>query len=216
MKIILVGAPGSGKGTQAKFISQKLNVPHISTGDMLREEKDSGSERGNLIKSLIDNGQFVSDELIISIVEHRIAQSDCANGFILDGFPRTLNQATKMIEMGITIDHVIEIFVPFDLIIERITGRLMHTQSGRVYHTVFNKPKVAGLDDITGESLTQRSDDTVEFVTERLKDYEKKTLPVVNFYQELALSKNNFKFSRIDGFGTLDEITAHVYNSLSI
>ena len=214
MKAVLLGAPGSGKGTQAKFISEKFSIPHISTGDMLRLEKESGTERGDLIKSLIDNGQFVSDEMIISIIEDRISQPDCKNGFILDGFPRTHIQALKMTSMGINVDYVIEIRVPFDLIVERITGRLVHEESGRVYHKIFNKPKVAGIDDVTGEPLIQRKDDTSEVILPRLSTYAEKTMPVVEYYRAEGES-GRIKFISIDGVGELGVITQSVFDALS-
>lgn len=214
MKVVLLGAPGSGKGTQAKFISEKFSIPHISTGDMLRLEKESGTERGELIKSLIDNGQFVSDEMIISIIEDRIAQPDCKNGFILDGFPRTHVQALKMTSMGINVDYVIEIRVPFDLIVERITGRLVHEESGRVYHNIFNKPKVAGLDDVTGEPLIQRKDDTAEVILPRLSTYAEKTMPVVEYYRAEG-EAGRINFISIDGVGELSVITQSVFEALS-
>jgi adenylate kinase len=214
MKVVLLGAPGSGKGTQAKFISEKFSIPHISTGDMLRLEKESGTERGDLIKSLIDNGQFVSDEMIISIIEDRIAQPDCKNGFILDGFPRTHVQALKMTSMGINVDYVIEIRVPFDLIVERITGRLVHEESGRVYHNIFNKPKVAGLDDVTGEPLIQRKDDTAEVILPRLSVYAEKTMPVVEYYRAEG-EAGRINFISIDGVGELSVITQSVFDALS-
>jgi len=213
MKIVLLGAPGSGKGTQAKFISEKFGIPHISTGDMLRLEKESGSERGKLIASLIDKGQFVSDEMIISIIEDRISQPDCKNGFILDGFPRTYGQAIKMTSMGIHVDHVIEIRVPFDLIVERITGRLVHEPSGRVYHKIFNKPKVEWLDDETGEALIQRKDDTAEVILPRLSTYAEKTMPVVEYYAQEG-KEGRINFSSIDGVGELSVITQSVLESL--
>ena len=214
MKIVLLGAPGSGKGTQAKFISEKFGIPHISTGDMLRLEKESGSERGLLIASLIDNGQFVSDEMIIEMIEDRIAQADCQNGFILDGFPRTHAQAFKLNKMGIHVDHVIEIRVPFDLIVERITGRLVHEPSGRVYHKIFNKPKVDGLDDETGEPLIQRKDDTAEVILPRLSTYAEKTMPVVEYYAQEG-KEGRINFSSIDGVGELRVITQSVFEALS-
>lgn len=213
MKVVLLGAPGSGKGTQAKFISEKFSIPHISTGDMLRLEKESGTERGDLIKSLIDNGQFVSDEMIISIIEDRITQPDCKNGFILDGFPRTHVQALKMTSMGIHVDHVIEIRVPFDLIVERITGRLVHEPSGRVYHKIFNKPKVEWLDDETGEALIQRKDDTAEVILPRLSTYAEKTMPVVEYYAKEG-KEGRINFSSIDGVGELSVITQSVLEAL--
>ena len=200
MKAVLLGAPGSGKGTQAKFISEKFSIPHISTGDMLRLEKESGTERGDLIKSLIDNGQFVSDEMIISIIEDRISQPDCKNGFILDGFPRTHIQALKMTSMGINV--------------ERITGRLVHEESGRVYHKIFNKPKVAGIDDVTGEPLIQRKDDTSEVILPRLSTYAEKTMPVVEYYRAEGES-GRIKFISIDGVGELGVITQSVFDALS-
>jgi adenylate kinase len=214
MKVVLLGAPGSGKGTQAKFISEKFSIPHISTGDMLRLEKESGTERGDLIKSLIDNGQFVSDEMIISIIEDRTAQPDCKNGFILDGFPRTHVQALKMTSMGINVDYVIEIRVPFDLIVERITGRLVHEPSGRVYHKIFNKPKVEWLDDETGEALIQRKDDTAEVILPRLSTYAEKTMPVVEYYCAEG-EAGRINFVSIDGVGELSVITQSVLDALS-
>ena len=213
MKVVLLGAPGSGKGTQAKFISEKFGIPHISTGDMLRLEKESGSERGKLIASLIDNGQFVSDEMIISIIEDRITEQDCKNGFILDRFPRTHAQALKMTSMGIKVDHVIEIRVPFDLIVERITGRLVHEPSGRVYHKIFNKPTVEWLDDVTGESLVQRKDDTAEVILPRLSTYAEKTMPVVEYYAKEG-QEGRINFSSIDGVGDLKTITTSVFEAL--
>lgn len=213
MKIVLIGAPGSGKGTQAKNISTQLNIPHISTGDILRAEKESGSERGNLIKSLIDNGQFVSDEMIIGIIEDRVSEPDCVNGYILDGFPRTVPQALKMKDMGILVDHVIELNVPFDLILERITGRLVHEASGRVYHKTFNKPKVDGLDDFTCEALIQRKDDTAEVVQPRLDAYLEKTYPVVEFYRNLA-KEGEVVFTSVDGAVEFDVVTKSIFAAL--
>lgn len=213
MKIILLGAPGSGKGTQAKFISNHFSIPHISTGDMLRAERESGSERGKIIKSLIDNGQFVSDEMIIEIIEDRIKQEDCVNGFILDGFPRTYNQAVKMNEMNVSVDCVLEFVVPFELIMERIVGRIVHESSGRSYHEKFNPPKVAGIDDITGEPLSKRPDDTAEVVQPRLNTYQEKTMPVVKFYKELS-DKGLVKFVSVSGVGDLNMITKNVIEAI--
>ncbi len=213
MKIILLGAPGSGKGTQAKFISEHFSIPHISTGDMLRAERERGSERGKIIKSLIDNGQFVSDEMIIEIIEDRIKQEDCVNGFILDGFPRTYNQAVKMNEMNVSVDCVLEFVVPFELIMERIVGRIVHESSGRSYHEKFNPPKVAGIDDITGEPLSKRPDDTAEVVQPRLNTYQEKTMPVVKFYKELS-DKCLVKFVSVSGVGDLNMITKNVIEAI--
>lgn len=213
MKIVLLGAPGSGKGTQAKFIAEHFDIPHISTGDMLRAERDSGSELGKFIKMLIDDGNFVPDELIISLIERRILEKDCVNGFILDGFPRTKVQAEKMKEMGIPVDKAIEIDVPFDLIVERITGRLTHEASGRTYHIRYNPPKVAGLDDVTGEALIQRADDTAEVVVPRLDTYKEKTLPVVEFYKNEA-RLGNCDFIHVEGVGDLKEITQRIFDAI--
>lgn len=213
MKIILLGAPGSGKGTQAKFIAEHFGIPHISTGDMLRAERDSGSELGKFIKMLIDDGNFVPDELIISLIERRILEKDCVNGFILDGFPRTKVQAEKMKEMGIPVDKAIEIDVPFDLIVERITGRLTHEASGRSYHIRYNPPKIAGLDDLTGEALIQRADDTAEVVVPRLDTYKEKTLPVVEFYKNEA-RLGNCDFIHVEGVGDLKEITQRIFDAI--
>ncbi len=213
MKIILLGAPGSGKGTQAKFISEHFSIPHISTGDMLRAERESGSERGKIIKSLIDNGQFVSDEMVIEIIEDRIKQEDCVNGFILDGFPRTYNQAVKMNEMNVSVDCVLEFVVPFELIMERIVGRIVHEASGRSYHEKFNPPKVAWIDDITCEPLSKRPDDTAEVVQPRLNTYQEKTMPVVKFYKELA-DKGFVKFVSVSGVGDLPMITKNVIEAI--
>ncbi|MDU7869435.1 MAG: adenylate kinase, partial [Pantoea sp.] len=154
MRIILLGAPGAGKGTQAQFIMEKYGIPQISTGDMLRAAVKAGSELGNQAKAIMDAGKLVTDELVIALVKERITQEDCKNGFLLDGFPRTIPQADAMKEAGITVDHVLEFAVPDELIVERIVGRRVHTPSGRVYHVTFNPPKVEGKDDVTGEELT--------------------------------------------------------------
>lgn len=213
MKIVLLGAPGSGKGTQAKFIAEQFGIPHISTGDMLRAERDSGSELGKFIKMLIDDGNFVPDDLIISLIERRILEKDCVNGFILDGFPRTKPQAEKMKDMGIPVDKVIEIDVPFDLIVERITGRLTHESSGRSYHIRYNPPKKEGIDDVTGEPLIQRADDTAEVVVPRLETYKEKTLPVVAFYKHEA-KLGNCDFIHVEGVGDLKEITQRIFDAI--
>lgn len=215
MNIILVGAPGSGKGTQAKTLASHYQIPHISTGDMLRDEQESGSELGLHIKSLIDGGNFVSDELIIRLVKERIAKPDCANGFILDGFPRTLKQAQVMQEEGIEVDHVVELVVPFQLIVTRITGRLVHKASGRVYHKTFNKPAVEWKDDVTGEDLYVREDDKEEIVLERLSTYQAKTQPVLDFYKELAERTGSVRYHTVDGVGDVDEIPNRIYNAIS-
>lgn len=214
MKIIIVGAPGSGKGTQSKNISEHYAIPHISTGDMLRDAKEDGSERGNYIKNLIDNGQFVSDELIIQLVKERIQQDDCKNGYILDGFPRTVIQAKSMLNEGIIVEHVIEIEVPDSCLVERIVGRLSHPASGRVYHRTFNKPLIDGKDDITGEELIQRADDKEEFVVGRLNSYHHKTKPVLAFYQEMSENDKTIQYHVIEGLGDVDDISNQIFLSL--
>jgi len=216
MKIIIVGAPGSGKGTQSKNISEHYSIPHISTGDMLRDAKEDGSERGNYIKNLIDNGKFVSDELIIQLVKERIQQDDCKNGYILDGFPRTVTQAKSMLSEGIVVDHVIEIEVPDSYLVERIVGRLSHPASGRVYHRTFNKPLVDGKDDITGEELVQRADDKEEFVVGRLISYHEKTKPVLEFYQEMSVNNGSIQYHVIEGIGDVDDIFNQILYYISV
>ena len=179
MKLILLGAPGAGKGTQATFICQKFGIPQISTGDMLRAAVKAGSPMGLAAKKIMDSGALVSDEIIIGLVKERIAQDDCANGFLFDGFPRTIPQADAMKAAGVKLDYVLEIDVPFDAIIERMSGRRSHSASGRTYHIKFNPPKVAGVDDVTGESLIQREDDKEETVTKRLEVYNAQTRPQI-------------------------------------
>lgn len=215
MKIIIVGAPGAGKGTQSKIISQHLGIPHISTGDMLRDVKEDGTERGNYIKNLIDDGKFVSDELIIELVKERVSQPDCAKGFILDGFPRTVAQAKAMKDVGIDVEHVLEIDVPDNCLIERITGRLIHEPSGRVYHRSFNKPVVEGKDDVTGEPLTQREDDKESIVVERIATYHKKTKPVLDFYMDLVKVDSSVQYHVIDGTADVEDIPNQIYAHLA-
>jgi adenylate kinase len=214
MKIIIVGAPGSGKGTQSKNIAEHYSIPHISTGDMLRDAKEDGTERGNYIKNLIDNGHFVSDDLIIQLVKERISQKDCVNGYILDGFPRTVIQAKAMQLEGIVVEHIIEIDVPYSCLVERIVGRLSHPASGRVYHRIFNKPNVDGKDDITGEELIQREDDKEEFVVGRLNSYHEKTKPVLEFYKSLSEQEGVIQYHVIEGVGDLDEISNQIFLAL--
>ena len=183
MRVILLGAPGAGKGTQAGFITKKFGIPQISTGDMLRAAVKAGTELGLQAKSVMDAGGLVSDDLIINLVKERIAQPDCANGFLFDGFPRTIPQAEAMKEAGVSIDNVVEIAVDDEEIVQRIAGRRVHEASGRVYHVVYNPPKVEGKDDVTGEELVQRMDDTEETVRHRLSVYHSQTKPLVDFYQ---------------------------------
>ncbi|KES22719.1 MULTISPECIES: adenylate kinase [Pseudomonas] len=215
MRVILLGAPGAGKGTQARFITEKFSIPQISTGDMLRAAVKAGTELGLQAKSVMDAGGLVSDDLIINLVKERIAQPDCANGFLFDGFPRTIPQAEAMKEAGVSIDHVVEIAVDDEEIVSRMAGRRVHPASGRVYHVEHNPPKVAGKDDVTGEDLIQRDDDREETVRHRLSVYHTQTKPLVDFYQKLAAVEGTPKYSRVEGVGSVDQITAKVLAALS-
>jgi adenylate kinase len=213
MRIILLGAPGAGKGTQAQLIMQKFGIPQISTGDMLRAAVKAGTELGLAAKKIMDAGGLVSDDIIIGLVKDRIAQPDCAKGFLFDGFPRTIPQAEAMIDAGVDIDHVIEIDVPDAEIIERLSGRRVHPASGRVYHVKYNAPKVAGKDDATGDDLVQRDDDREETVKKRLDVYHTQTKQLVDFYQKLAAngSARAPTYACIAGVGQVDEIAAKVF-----
>ena len=215
MRVILLGAPGAGKGTQAGFITKKFGIPQISTGDMLRAAVKAGTELGLQAKSVMDAGGLVSDDLIINLVKERIAQPDCANGFLFDGFPRTIPQAEAMKEAGVSIDNVVEIAVDDEEIVQRIAGRRVHEASGRVYHVVYNPPKVEGKDDVTGEELVQRKDDTEETVRHRLSVYHSQTKPLVDFYQKLAAAQGKPKYSHVEGVGSVESITAKVLEALS-
>jgi adenylate kinase len=217
MRLILLGAPGAGKGTQATFICQKYGIPQISTGDMLRAAVKAGSPLGLEAKKVMDAGGLVSDELIINLVKDRIAQSDCANGFLFDGFPRTIPQADAMKAAGVKLDYVLEIDVPFDSIIERMSGRRSHPASGRTYHVKFNPPKVEGVDDVTGEPLVQRDDDKEETVKKRLDVYSAQTRPLVDYYSHWAKAEPAAapKYRAISGTGTVDQITARAFEALA-
>lgn len=214
MKIILLGAPGAGKGTQAQFIINKFNIPQISTGDMLRAAVKAQSKLGMQAKELMDQGKLVTDELVIALVKERIAQPDCKNGFLLDGFPRTVPQADAMKEANINIDYIVEFDVPDEIIVDRITGRRVHTDSGRIYHIKYNPPKVENKDDITGEELSIRKDDTEEIVRKRLVEYHQLTAPLINYYQNDA--KNNIvKYVKVDGTQSVDNITQELLTALT-
>ena len=217
MKLILLGAPGAGKGTQAAFICQKFGIPQISTGDMLRAAVKAGTPLGLQAKAVMDAGQLVSDDLIINLVKERITQADCANGFLFDGFPRTIPQADAMKAAGVNLDYVLEIDVPFDAIIERMSGRRSHPASGRTYHVKFNPPKVEGKDDVTGEDLVQRDDDKEETVKKRLDVYSNQTRPLVDYYQAWAKedAANAPKYRAISGMGSVEEITARAFEALN-
>ncbi|OTA21292.1 adenylate kinase [Xenorhabdus beddingii] len=209
MRIILLGAPGAGKGTQAQFIMEKYGIPQISTGDMLRAAVKAGTELGLKAKELMDNGKLVTDELVIALVKERIKQDDCRNGFLLDGFPRTIPQADAMKEAGIKIDSVLEFDVPDDIIVERIIGRRVHAPSGRVYHIKFNPPKVENKDDATGEELTIRKDDQEDTVRKRLVEYHAQTAPLVSYYQKEAQAGNT-EYFRLDGTRQVSEVSAEL------
>jgi adenylate kinase len=217
MRLILLGAPGAGKGTQATFICQKYSIPQISTGDMLRAAVKAGTPLGLELKKVMDSGALVSDELIINLVKERIAQPDCAKGFLFDGFPRTIPQADAMKAAGVKLDYVLEIDVPFDAIIERMSGRRSHPASGRTYHVKFNPPKVADKDDVTGEPLVQRADDQEDTVKNRLAVYSAQTRPLVEYYSTWAKSDPAAapKYRAISGTGDVDAITARAFAALS-
>ena len=217
MKLILLGAPGAGKGTQATFICQKYSIPQISTGDMLRAAVKAGNPLGMQAKQVMDAGGLVSDGLIIDLVKERITQPDCAQGFLFDGFPRTIPQADAMKAAGVKIDYVLEIDVPFEAIIERMSGRRSHIASGRTYHISHNPPKVDGLDDLTGEPLIQREDDKEATVAKRLDVYRAQTRPLVAYYSKWAESEPNQapKYRTISGTGSVEEITDRAFEALS-
>jgi len=217
MRLILLGAPGAGKGTQATFICQKYGIPQISTGDMLRAAVKAGTPLGVEAKKVMDAGGLVSDDLIINLVKERIAQPDSAQGFLFDGFPRTIPQADAMKAAGVKLDYVLEIDVPFEAIIERMSGRRSHSASGRTYHVKHNPPNVEGKDDVTGEPLTQREDDKEETVARRLDVYKALTRPLVEYYSRWAESAPHEapKYRAINGTGSVEEITARAFEALS-
>jgi adenylate kinase len=217
MRLILLGAPGAGKGTQATFICKKYGIPQISTGDMLRAAVKAGSEMGMAAKKVMDAGGLVSDDIIIGLVKERIAQPDCVNGFLFDGFPRTIVQADAMKHAGVKLDLVLEIDVPDEAIIERMSGRRVHQPSGRTYHLKFNPPRVAGKDDVTGEDLIQRADDEEATVRNRLDVYKKQTRPLVDYYSSWAASgeADAPRYRKISGTGSVDEITARALAALA-
>jgi adenylate kinase len=216
MRLILLGAPGAGKGTQASFICQHYAIPQISTGDMLRAAVKAGTEMGLAAKKVMDAGGLVGDDIIIGLVKERIAQPDCANGFLFDGFPRTIPQADAMKQAGVKLDCVLEIDVPFEAIIERMGGRRVHVASGRTYHVRFNPPKVEGVDDVSGEALIQRDDDKEDTVKKRLEVYSAQTRPLVEYYsswseREPALAP---RYRAISGQGSVEDITARAFKAL--
>ena len=213
MRLILLGAPGAGKGTQATFICERFGVPQISTGDMLRAAVKAESELGLKAKEVMDAGGLVSDDLIIGLVKDRISQEDCKSGFLFDGFPRTIPQAEAMVSAGVEIDHVVEIAVEDDEIVSRLSGRRVHPGSGRVYHVEFNRPKQDGLDDVTGEPLVQRDDDTEETVRKRLQIYQEQTSPLIDFYQNMQ-GNSVPAYHRVEGLGSVEDIKKRLFESL--
>ncbi len=216
MRIILLGAPGAGKGTQANFIKEKFNIPQISTGDMLRAAVKAGTPLGLAAKNIMDAGGLISDEIIINLVKERIKEADCKNGFLFDGFPRTIPQAEAMKDAGIPIDYVVEIDVADSEIIQRMSGRRVHPASGRTYHIVFNPPKVAGKDDVTGEDLVQRPDDTEETVIKRLNVYHAQTQPLVEYYSAWGKSgaAGAPKMIKVAGVGSVNDISVQIFKAL--
>ena len=215
MRVVLLGAPGAGKGTQATYIKEKFNIPQISTGDMLRAAVKAGTALGLEAKKFMDAGGLVPDEVIIGMIQERIKDADCKDGFLFDGFPRTIPQAEAMKQAGVDIDYVVEIDVPDEEIIKRMSGRRMHLASGRTYHVVFNPPKVAGKDDVTGEDLVQRDDDREETVMKRLEVYHSQTKPLVDYYSNWAQTGDKApKYVKITGVGSVDQIKQQIFDAL--
>ena len=217
MRLILLGAPGAGKGTQANFIKEKYNIPQISTGDMLRAAIKAGTELGLAAKKVMDAGGLVSDDIMIGLVKNRLQEADCANGYLFDGFPRTVAQADAMKDNGINVDYVLEFDVPDELIVERMSGRRSHPGSGRVYHTSFNPPKVADVDDVTGEPLVQRDDDKEETVKKRLEVYHNQTEVLLGYYNNWAQSglPGAPKYRKISGVGPVEQVRDAAFAALS-
>lgn len=210
MRVILLGAPGAGKGTQAQFITSNFGIPQISTGDMLRAAVKAGSALGLQVKEVMASGGLVTDDIIIALVKERIAQSDCAGGFLFDGFPRTIPQAQAMVDAGIGIDVVVEIAVEDEEIVKRLSGRRVHPDSGRIYHTIFNPPAREGLDDVTGEALIQRDDDKEATIRKRLQVYHQQTRPLVDFYKNLQRSGSSVKVEQLDGAMDVEKVRAEI------
>ena len=217
MRLILLGGPGAGKGTQANYVKEKFGIPQISTGDMLRAAVKAGTPLGVAAKKVMDSGGLVSDDIIVSLVQERIQEPDCKSGFLFDGFPRTIPQADAMKNAGVKIDYVVEIEVDDAEIIKRMSGRRSHPASGRTYHLLFNPPKVAGKDDVTGEDLVQRDDDKEETVAKRLQVYHDQTEPLVGYYTNWAKSndKQAPRYRKIPGIGKVEEIRDRIFAALS-
>jgi len=214
MKFILLGAPGAGKGTQAQFLTKQFNIPQISTGDMLRSAIKAQTPMGKMAKEFMDAGKLVTDEIIIGLVQDRIQEPDCANGFLLDGFPRTVPQADALKAAGVEIDAIIEIDVPDEEIVNRMAGRRVHPGSGRTYHLTYNPPKVAGKDDETGEDLIQRDDDQAEVVLDRLKVYHAQTAPLIDYYRAESDQNAALKYIKVDGTQPISDVETEILSSL--
>ena len=214
MRIILLGAPGAGKGTQAQYICEQYGIPQISTGDMLRAAVKAQSELGKKVERVMASGGLVTDEIIIALVKARIEEEDCKDGFLFDGFPRTIPQASALLESNILIDVVLEIDVQDDEIVKRLSGRRVHLDSGRVYHIVYNPPKNQGFDDVSGEELIQREDDQEETVRNRLKVYHQQTKPLVEYYTQLSSLDSNIRVIKINGLAKVDSIKEEIFNML--
>ena len=214
MRIILLGAPGAGKGTQAQYICEQYGIPQISTGDMLRAAVKAQSELGKKVEKVMASGGLVTDEIIIALVKARIEEEDCKDGFLFDGFPRTIPQASALLESNILIDVVLEIDVQDDEIVKRLSGRRVHLDSGRVYHTIYNPPKNEGFDDVSGEELIQREDDQEETVRNRLKVYHEQTKPLVEYYTQLSSLDSNIRVIKINGLAKVDSIKEEIFKML--
>jgi adenylate kinase len=214
MRIILLGAPGAGKGTQARYLTEKYGIPQISTGDMLRAAVKAGSPLGQRVQQVMDSGGLVSDDIIIDLVKERITEADCASGFLFDGFPRTIPQAEAMLEAGVIIDNVIEIYVDDEDIVQRMSGRRVHMATGRTYHIEYNPPQQDGVDDDTGEPLVQREDDQEATVRTRLDVYHQQTEPLVAFYQERD-GADAPRYVKVEGVGSVEEIRDRVFSALA-
>ena len=213
MKLILIGPPGAGKGTQAAFICERFAIPQISTGDMLRAAIAAATPLGRKVKAIVDAGNLVDDAIVVDLVKDRIAQDDCRGGFLFDGFPRTLGQAEALSRAGVSVDHVLEIDVPDDVVVGRISGRRVHEASGRIYHVEHDPPQRMGYDDDTGEPLTQRADDEESTVRDRLHVYRQHTLPLLAFYRNLAAS-NRVSYSAVDGSNSLERVRKAIIEAL--
>jgi adenylate kinase len=216
VRLILLGPPGAGKGTQAGFVCEAFKIPQISTGDMLRAAVKAGTPLGQAAKKVMDAGALVSDEIIIGLVRERLRAADCANGYLFDGFPRTIPQAEALREADVALEYVLEIVVPDAAIVERMSGRRVHLASGRTYHVTFNPPKTAGCDDVTGEALIQRDDDREETVKKRLAVYHAQTEPLIHYYEQWAATGDTKapRFRKIDGIGSVDEIRGRALSAL--